>query len=160
MSLYIDMKMIRPGNCSGSHCISVIMFWISSRIYNVVNPGNFCHSNSIGSPSIRSNSRHWDEVINQLIFLILPMHNTESENTQVSLLITELHGESTESFLFQELCCQSITDIPWICFLIPDQLFLSHRTSVLLCVVADFWLNVNSPNDRFQDELRLVERQS
>ena len=38
MSSYIDLKMIRPMNCSGSHCISVIIFWISTRICNVVNP--------------------------------------------------------------------------------------------------------------------------
>ena len=30
LSLYKDMKMIRPGNCPSSHCISVIMFWIST----------------------------------------------------------------------------------------------------------------------------------
>ena len=41
MSLYIDMKIIRPWNCSGSHFISVIMFWISVRICNAVNPGKF-----------------------------------------------------------------------------------------------------------------------
>ena len=34
------MKMILPVNCSGSHCISVIMFWISARICNIMNPGN------------------------------------------------------------------------------------------------------------------------
>ena len=68
MSLYIDMKILRPGKCSGSHDISVIMFWISARICNVVNPGKLVHSNSIGSPSIRSNSRHWDEFTNHSIF--------------------------------------------------------------------------------------------
>ena len=59
ISLNIDRKMIRPVNCSGPHFISVIMFWMSARICNVVNPVKFVHSNSIGSPSIRSNSRHW-----------------------------------------------------------------------------------------------------
>ena len=39
MSLYTDMKMIRFVNCSGSHCISFITFWISARICNVVDPG-------------------------------------------------------------------------------------------------------------------------
>ena len=43
-------------NCSGSHFDSVIIFWISSRNVNVVNPWTFFHSNSIGSPSIRSKS--------------------------------------------------------------------------------------------------------
>ena len=56
MSLYIDMKMIHPFNCSGSHFDSAFIFRISSRIPNVVNPGKFVHSNSIGSPSIRSKS--------------------------------------------------------------------------------------------------------
>ena len=41
MSLYIDMKMILPWNCSGSHLSSAIIFWISPRIPNAVNPGNF-----------------------------------------------------------------------------------------------------------------------
>ena len=35
---------------------SVIIFWISSRIPHVVNPGKFFQSNSICSPSIRSKS--------------------------------------------------------------------------------------------------------
>ena len=43
MSLYIDMKMIRPGNRSGSHSIWVIMFWISARNCNVENPAKFFH---------------------------------------------------------------------------------------------------------------------
>ena len=68
MSLYIDMKIILPVNCSGSHCITVIIFWISARICNAVNPGKFFHSNSLGSPSIRSNFQPWDEFTNQLFF--------------------------------------------------------------------------------------------
>ena len=55
------MQIIRLGNCSGSHFFSVIMLWISARICNAVNTGKIFHSNSIFSPSIRSNSRHWDE---------------------------------------------------------------------------------------------------
>ena len=80
ISLYIDMKMIRPINCSGSHCISVIIFWVSA--------GKFVHSNSIGSTGIRSNSRHWDGWIHKPfdfllpcacgIWFILPRHNTAS----------------------------------------------------------------------------------
>ena len=50
------MKMILPWNCTGSHFNSAIMFWISAGIPNVVNPEKFFHSNSIGSPSIRSKS--------------------------------------------------------------------------------------------------------
>ena len=53
MSLYIDMKMILPGSCSGSHFLSAIMFWISARICNVVNPGKIVHSKSIDSPSVQ-----------------------------------------------------------------------------------------------------------
>ena len=56
MSLCIDMKMILPLNSSGKHLDSVIIFWISTRIPNVVNPGKFFHSSSIGSPSNRSKS--------------------------------------------------------------------------------------------------------
>ena len=69
MSLCIDKKIIRPVNCSGSHCISFIIFWISASICNVVNPGKFFHP-----PSIRSNSRRWRDS---------HAHNTESEKTQV-----------------------------------------------------------------------------
>ena len=59
MSLNIDMKIILPSNCSGSHCRSFINFWISWRRPNVVIPGNVIHSNSIGSPSIRFKSFTW-----------------------------------------------------------------------------------------------------
>ena len=57
MSLYIDMNVILPLTCSGVHFISLIILCTSARICNVVNPGKFFHSNSIGSPSIRSNSQ-------------------------------------------------------------------------------------------------------
>ena len=56
MSLHINMKIIFPLNCSGSHSDSATIFWISLRIPNVANPGKFFHSNSIDSPSIRSKS--------------------------------------------------------------------------------------------------------
>ena len=67
LSLYIDTKIVLAVNCSGSHSISVIIFWISVRICNVVNPVKFS-TRTPSAPSIRSNSRHWDEFINQLIF--------------------------------------------------------------------------------------------
>ena len=51
--LYIDMKMIIPLNCSGSHFDSVIIFESLSRIFFEVSP---VHSNSICSPLIRSKS--------------------------------------------------------------------------------------------------------
>ena len=33
---------------------------------------------------------------------------------------------------------------------------MSHRTNASLFFVTDLWLNVNSPNDRFPDELGLL----
>ena len=69
MSLYIDMKMILPWKCSGSQPKASINFWISRRICNVVNPGNIIHSDSIGSPSIRSNSLYWYEPLEPLQFV-------------------------------------------------------------------------------------------
>ena len=118
MSVYTDMKMIRPGNCSGSHCISVITFWISAIICNVVNPGKFSNRTPFGSPSIRSNSRHWDEFINQSTFafhafmgcsLILPMHNTESENTKAFAVDSRTARSVERVVLFQEFSCHLIT---------------------------------------------------
>ena len=40
MSLNIDMKIIRPWNCSGSH-ILFMNFWTSRTSCNVVNPGEY-----------------------------------------------------------------------------------------------------------------------
>ena len=90
MSLYIDLKTILPWKCSGWHCISVIIFWISARIPNVVNPVEIFHSNSIGSTSIRFHSLNWCDSMNKLILsfhaltgseLMPPSHSTESEKT-------------------------------------------------------------------------------
>ena len=131
MSLYVDMKMIRPGNGSGSHCISVIMFWISARICNAVSPGKVVHSNFIGSPSIRSDSRHWDEFMNESIFSVhclygiftdFLMHNTESENTKAFAVDSWTARSVNRVVLFQELCCQLIMDLPWNFFLLFDRL--------------------------------------
>ena len=47
--------MVLPLNGSGSQSNSN-NFWIPRRIFNIVCPGNIIHSNSIGSPSILSNS--------------------------------------------------------------------------------------------------------
>ena len=63
MSLDIDMKMIRPWNCSGSS-ILLMNFWTSSTSCNVVNSGETCHSNSIGSPSIVSKVLYCGESLN------------------------------------------------------------------------------------------------
>ena len=76
--------MILPWKCSSSHFNSAIIFWISARIPNVVNPGKIFHSNSIGSPSIRSNSLKWRDSMNHLI-LFLPGSDgiwTDSSQTQ------------------------------------------------------------------------------
>ena len=54
VSLYIDVKMVRPWNCPNSHFISIIMFSISAIIYNAMNPGKFFHSNSIHRLTIDS----------------------------------------------------------------------------------------------------------
>ena len=45
---------------------------------------------------------------------ILPMHNTESENTKVFAVDNRTPRSVYKVALFQELCCQSITDMPWI----------------------------------------------
>ena len=89
MSLYIDMKMILPWKCLGSHFDSFIIFWISSRIPNVVSPGKI----STRAPSA---PRRFDPNLcvsqNQLILLahpwtgsvlIPPRHSTGSEKTLV-----------------------------------------------------------------------------
>ena len=64
ISLNIDMKIIRPWNCSGSP-ILLMSFWTSWTSSNVVNPGKIFHSNSIGSPSIVSSVLYCDESLNQ-----------------------------------------------------------------------------------------------
>ena len=63
MSLYIDMKIIRPWIFSGSP-ISFMNFWTSKKSGNVVILGKIFHSNSIGSPSIVSNVLYCGESSN------------------------------------------------------------------------------------------------
>ena len=46
-----------------------LIFWISKRTCNVVNPRKIIHSNSIGSPSIPSNSLYCFESMNISIWL-------------------------------------------------------------------------------------------
>ena len=60
MSLNIDMKIIRPWNCSVSP-ILLMNSWPLLQSCNVGNPGNFFHSNSIGYPSIVSKVLYFDE---------------------------------------------------------------------------------------------------
>ena len=64
MSLNIDMKIIRPWNCSGSP-ILFMNFWTSWTSCNVVNPVKTFHSNSSGSPSIVSKVLYCGESLNQ-----------------------------------------------------------------------------------------------
>ena len=64
MSLNIDMKIIRPWNCSGS-LILFMNFWTSWTRCNVVNPVKIFHSNSIGSPSIGSKVLYCHESLDQ-----------------------------------------------------------------------------------------------
>ena len=63
MSLNIDMKIIRPWNCSGSP-ILLMNFWTSRTSSNVVDLGKIFHSNSIGFPSIVSKVVYCDESLN------------------------------------------------------------------------------------------------
>ena len=109
------------------------------------------------------------EFINQSIFpfhartrcsLILPMHNILSRRIhRLSLLTIELFGRSIESsFSKKLLASRSELFLGFLSVLWPT--YLLHRTIVLPFFVADLWLNVNSPNVRFQDELRLAEWQS
>ena len=92
MSLNIDLKIIRPLNCSGGSLILDMNSWTLLQSGNVVNPGKIFHSNSIGSPSIVFKALYSDELLNhvnlstQRVFecgfsFIVPGHNTESENT-------------------------------------------------------------------------------
>ena len=64
MSLDIDMKIIRPWNCSGSP-ILLMNSWTSRTSSNVENPVKIFHSNSIGSPSIVSKVLYCGESLNQ-----------------------------------------------------------------------------------------------
>ena len=63
MSLSIDMKIIRPWNCSGSP-ILLLNFWTSWTSSNVGNPLKIFHSNSIGPPSVVSSVLYCDESLN------------------------------------------------------------------------------------------------
>ena len=67
MSLNIDMKIIRPWNCSGSPTL-LMNFWTSWTSSNVVDNGKMFHSNPIGSPSIVSKVLSCDELLNQVNF--------------------------------------------------------------------------------------------
>ena len=66
MSLDIDMKMILPLNCSGSHFGSVIIFWTSSRIPNVVNPWEICPLETPSAPR-RPYPNLWDSVFPKIM---------------------------------------------------------------------------------------------
>ena len=116
MSLYIDMKKIRAVNCSSSPCILSIIFWISARTCNVVSPLNMFHSNSVGSPSIRSSSPYWGVSVNHSIFFfhapmdsgywcILPRHNTESGNTKTFAVDNWTALSVNKVVLCQEYVC-------------------------------------------------------
>ena len=63
------MNMILSLKCSNAHFRSFNRFWISSKRPNVVIPGNICHSNSVGVPSIRFISSKWLFSEHQMIFV-------------------------------------------------------------------------------------------
>ena len=124
-SLCTDMKIIFPWKCSSSHFISVIIFWISVRIPNVVNPRKIFHSNSIGSPSIRPNSPNWRDSMNQLIFSFLALtgsvlmparHSTESDKTKVFAVANWTALSVSKVVLCHVSCCQLSTWKPVISF--------------------------------------------
>ena len=52
MSSDVDIKMIRPSNSSGSHCMPFEIFWISSRILYAVDLGKILNTNSVFLQSI------------------------------------------------------------------------------------------------------------
>ena len=75
-------------NCSGSHLTSAIIFWISSIITSVVNPGKIVTSKSIGSPKFEPIL--WVRVFPNTIYFCLskawtcsglmpPKHSTEKD---------------------------------------------------------------------------------
>ena len=112
MLLYIDMKIILPGNCSGSQHKVSINFWISRRICSVVCPGLIIHSNSIGSPSNPSNSLYWLVLVNHSSLCahsmlacgysrVFPTHNTEPEKTWTSAFTSLI---TSSSFTRDSLC--------------------------------------------------------
>ena len=84
MSLPTDMKMIRPWTSSGSHYFSHHVLNLSEDL-QCSESWEIFHSNSIGAPSIRSNSLYWSEFWSQSIFSFQaltgfwPIHNTESD---------------------------------------------------------------------------------
>ena len=125
MSMYIDMKIILPENCSNSHCISVIMFWISRRISNVVNPGNFFTRTpsaprrfdpilDIGmnswtnrfSPSMRLRDYHWFCPCTLLSWIIFKYTTSEHNSTLVFFDVMVLTSEflRRQMFIFQAEC--------------------------------------------------------
>ena len=154
MSLYIDMKIILTVNCSGSHCISVIIFWISARICNVVNRGNIVHSNSIGSPSIRSNSRRWGGFIKPTNFLLPCAYGTIKISSHAQCRI----GEYVDFRCWQLNCSVVQQRCPFPRFVLP----IDQGYSMNFCLFGDQLpgtfeqLFVKSPHNHCQTELRLA----
>ena len=120
MSLYIDMKMILPLNCSGSPFDFVIIFWILSSIHNVVNPGNFVHSISTGSPVDPIRTTCFPKPCN-LAFRCLHWFITAASQTQhwvrkdVCLAVANWTALSVNRVVTLHIgCCQSIVVSPVI----------------------------------------------
>ena len=84
-SLPTDMKMIRPWTSSGSNYFSHHVLNLNEDL-QCSESWEIFHSNSIGAPSIRSNSLYWSEFWSQSIFSFQaltgfwPIHNTESDS--------------------------------------------------------------------------------
>ena len=129
------MKIIRPSNCSDSHFISVIIFWISARICNVVNPGNFpLELHPLFLDSTQFSVLTW---IHESINLLLPYFDwiwTDSSHTQWwigkdadfwSIVIPEISCWSLINFSVTLISCLKISlqlnfDGMWIlCIIFP-----------------------------------------
>ena len=146
MSLHPDMKMIRLVNCSDSHCISFIIFWILGRICDVACPGKTFHSNSIGSPSTRSNFRCWEVLVNHSILFFLRLWTLGMDsscpdtimNLRIHRLLLWMLCQSTKlSFAKNVVASRSQIYLEFLFDIWSTS--SSHRTLVLSIVVADFW---------------------
>ena len=142
MSLNIDMKIIRPWNCSGSP-ILFMNCWPSWTNCNAVNPWKIFHSNSIGSPSILSKILYCDELLNHINLssqaefdcgfqCIFPRHDTESENTYTFAYERLMTSSSlTRDNCFHEELSQLIWDTPKSHPIVPISTVQISRTSAL-----------------------------
>ena len=170
MSFHIDMKTVLPWKCSDSHFNSVIIFWISSRICNVV-LGTFY--TRIQFVLRRFDPDLWEKCdsVNHLILLshafsgsglVPPTHSTGSEKTQgfffgckLNSLVTQqgrlsphellpINRSNTSNFsLVSDQLPSHLEQLSqWFLGLIPG------GTHILRIVCP--WMNCNSKSDRHE----------